>query len=440
MIKLVNITIDRVLYLFIFCIMSQTQLLQNLSTICSQDSETQRRGLNCLVLTSIIQPQIILSGLNEIKLLLTSLCITKNPKWGSISSILLALTNTVNNLSDQIKEEQICNLISISQFVAYSFLHTTPNDYAFGPHLFSYVTVLSNLFQDSSNTKRLSLNVFLQIIEHCLIGFVPYASLLPILINNFQTVISLLTSCSPSYYTKIAEPLESSDMEIVYFFVSLWTVAMHDLAEKPSAIQALLAHSKTIASLSSMKITSILLSDGSKLNSSSDFSEPCQFLLMCCHAIHLQKSDIKQKSDQFMPILIETMNRRQKHSIELLEEMLKEEEEAKTQKVYMIHRTTAEVTQKKGRQLKWKQFDLILADEAKILLWTTSKSLLKDGVGLHMSDLLDPKIVPKNTKEFDRDNIIRINTKKGNEYLISFKNEKEARQWQNMIHELLAEF
>ena len=105
----------------------------------------------------------------------------------------------------------------------------------------------------------------------------------------------------------------------------------------------------------------------------------------------------------------------------------------------MVHRTTAEVTQKKGRQLKWKQFDLILADEAKILLWTTSKSLLKDGSALHMSDLLETKIVPKNTKEIDRENVIRITTKKSNEYLISFKNEKEAKQWQTMILELMAE-
>lgn len=440
------------LYFNIF--MSNSQLLQNLNIICSFDGETQKRGLDCLISTSVIQPEIILSSLNEIKLLLTTLCITNNPRFGSISSILLALSNSVNSLSDQIKEEHICHLISISQVVAYSFLHTTPDDYAFGPQLFLYVNSLLQLFQGIHNSKRLTLTVFLKIIEHCKSGFAPYASLLPILTTNFQTVISLLITCNTVYYPKIAEPLELSDMNVVYFFVALWTAAMHDISEKPSAIQALLAHSKTIATLSSMKITSILLSDSSlttkidssiiKTNSntkpdSSDFSEPCKFLLLCCHALKSQRSDIKQKSMEFMPVLIETMERQQAQTLNALKELMKEEEEAKTQKIYMVHRTTAEVTQKKGRQLKWKQFDLILADEAKILLWTTSKSLLKDGSALHMSDLLETKIVPKNTKDIDRVNVIRINTQKGNEYLISFKNEKEAKQWQTMIHELMNE-
>lgn len=431
--------------------MSQSQLLQNLNIICSSNSETQKRGLDCLISTSIIQPENILSSLNEIKLLLTTLCITNHPQFGSISYILLALSNSINSLSDQIKEDHICHLISISQVVAYSFLHTTPDDYAFGPQLFSYVSSLSQLFQGSHNSKRLTLNVFLKIIEHCKSGFAPYASLLPILISNFQTVISILTTCNSTYYPKIAEPLELSDMDVVYFFVSLWTVAMHDLSEKPSAIQALLAHSKTIAALSSIKITDILLCDltsptkdssiiKSSLNNQSEFSEPCQFLLMCCHALKSQKNDIKQKSMQFLPVLTETMEQHQTRLLNSIKELLKEEEEAKTQKIYMVHRTTAEVTQKKGRQLKWKQFDLILVDEAKILLWTTSKSLLKDGSALHMSDLTEPKIIPKGTKEIDRDNVIRILTKKGNEYLISFKNEKEAKQWLNMIQELIAEF
>ena len=310
--------------------MTQSQLLQNLNIICSSDKETQKRGLDCLISTSIIQPQNILSSLNEIKLLLTTFCIDNNPQFGAISSILLALSNSINSLSDQIKEDQLCHLISISQVAAYSFLHTTPDDYAFGPQLFSYVSSLSQLFQGNNNSKRLSLTVFLKIIEHCKSGFAPYASLLPILIENFQTVISILTSCNSVYYPKIAEPLESSDMDVVYYFVALWTVAMKDLAEKPSAIQALLAHLKTIAYLSSMKITTILLSDNSTPNKVdansnnsdlSEFSEPCQFLLMCCYSLDSQKVDIKQQSEQFLPILLENMKRHQTNSVKALEEL-----------------------------------------------------------------------------------------------------------------------
>ncbi|OHT17417.1 hypothetical protein TRFO_12373 [Tritrichomonas foetus] len=398
--------------------MSQKQLLQYLNFICSPDEDTQRRGMTCLISTSVLQPQIILSGMNEIKLLITSLCVSKSPKWGTISSILLALTNTIKCVPDQI-QDQMCTLISISKEITYSFLHSTSLDHAFRPHLFPFVNAISKAFQSGVT---LNIEIFLKISEHCSIGFAPFASFLPVITSNLKTVINLISSCDSQYYPKLADPIESPDIDVTFFYVSIWAISMKTLINRPSAIQILMKHTKQLMELSNCE--------------DAMFHEPCQFLLFCCRALQSQHEEIKQKSNLLLPILMDRLKFRENLVYKAIESQMKETQEKP--KTFMVQRTVVEVLQKKGRNSKWKQFELILADEAKILLWTTHKNLLREGVALHMKDITEVKIIPNNRKEVDRDNVIKINTHKKEEYLIAFKTQQETIQWQNLIHALLA--
>ena len=424
--------------------MLRSQLLDNLNTICSEDENSRNRGIKFFISTSITNPDVIISGLNEIKLFITSLSVTKNPRWGTISYILLALTNAIKNISEnEITPTEICQLISISQIITYRYLHTTPDYYAYNPYMYSFSRALMDIFStQSGHEKLLHPKVLLKICEHSEIGFISYASFLPLLLANINSIIQFLSTCDSSFYPKFTAPLESPKLEVVFYFTAVWIGAIKELSLRPSAIQTILDHSKTLADLASIQISPELLTldiptslpDSKNTDPYAYFVLACQFLLLCCHSIdkqNLQKK-ISTFSELLLPALVDSIHRHQELLNKDLEQRMKEDTATKNETVFMIQRTTAEVALKKGRQIKFKQFELVLLDEAKILMWTTNKSLMKEGGAIPIKEIAEKQIVTSG-----KPNTIDIVTKSHNEYLISFRSAQEAGQWSSLIDKLL---
>lgn len=396
--------------------MSESSIFINhLNFICSSNKSTSYRSLNFILNMSLLNPSVIISNIDAIKLLISTLSHSREPNWGTISSIIIALSNAVSICSG-IQQETMVKLINISYEITNSFLHTTSIDYVFRPHMFPFI---DTIFQKINNGEiKMSLDILLAISDHCSIGFLPYVTFIPVLLASFQQIESIVLDCDATYYDRLTMPIESPDIEVVFFYISLWVIVIKDLITRPRLIQSLMRHSKTLLEYSE--------------SSDSALSKTSRFLLDCVKALTPQISEVKRISEENRTKLLTLLEKRMAYKNELLgKELMKPKN---NQKTYFLFRTTGEVFMKKGK--KWKQYEIVIVEEARIFMWSDNKSRLHDGVAIHKSEIKDVILCPQKSKEYDKENIIKINMKKGVEYLISFKTYKEASQWRELIDEM----
>ncbi|KAH0788222.1 hypothetical protein GPJ56_007850 [Histomonas meleagridis] len=394
-----------------------SNLKQFLGFICSNDQDVRDRSAKFLITTSILHPEIIISNIQEIHFLILTHCHTNEPNWGTISSIIMALTNAIF-LSSTLTQETLVLLIKISYDITHSFLHTTSPDHFFRPHMYPFIDAIEQKIQ---NGFKMNLDILLAICDHCAIGFAPYTTMIPILFKKFDEIEQIILTCDASYYQRLTAPIESPEIEIVFFFISMWVIIIKDLITRPRLIQALMRHSKQLLELSNSVDPTM--------------SKPAQFLLDCVKALSPQVGEIKRISEEMRPQLLNLIEIRMNSNIDEITARIKKSKEKP--KVYSVYRANAKVLSKKGRKTSWKSYELVLIEEANILMWTDNKAQLHDGTAVHMTEIMNAVVLPPGKKEMDKENVIKFDTKKGAEYAISFKTHQEAIQWHTLISKLL---
>jgi hypothetical protein len=71
-------------------------------------------------------------------------------------------------------------------------------------------------------------------------------------------------------------------------------------------------------------------------------------------------------------------------------------------------------------------------EELRVLCWSAFESVLKGGAAVEFSDISEVKLTDEGTKELDRENVMKLVTKKG-EFAFAFKTYQEASDWAIML-------
>ena len=98
-----------------------------LNFICSSNESAKDRAINFILNMSITNPSLIITNIDAIELLISTLSHSREPDWGTISSIIIVLSNAIS-ISNNIGQETIVKLIDISYQITNSFIHTTTID------------------------------------------------------------------------------------------------------------------------------------------------------------------------------------------------------------------------------------------------------------------------------------------------------------------------
>ena len=250
-----------------------------LNFICSSNESAKDRAINFILNMSITNPSLIITNIDAIELLISTLSHSREPDWGTISSIIIVLSNAIS-ISNNIGQETIVKLIDISYQITNSFIHTTTIDYGFRPHMFPFIDTIFQKF--NKRIIKMNLEILLAISDHCSIGFVPYVTFIPILLDSFEQIEQIVLDCDATYYDRLTMPIESPDIEIVFFYISMWVIVIKDLITRPRLIQSLMRHSKTVLELSE--------------SADSAISKTSRFLLDCVKALSPQISEVKRIS------------------------------------------------------------------------------------------------------------------------------------------------
>jgi hypothetical protein len=253
--------------------------------------------------------------------------------------------------------------------------------------------------------------VVLAIADHAVVGFLPNASLVCILTERFRLVVPLVGgSLQIANYVTLAAPLTRTDqVDDVLFFVALWAALLDQVVKRPLAARALATKFRSLLELSEkpgcQQATAQLL-----------------FRFISANARDRQQIALESKGvvdDAITPVRQRLPSQR-----------------AYTQPVRTLkvgtRRADVEVLQKKKR---WTLMKLIMLEEVKLISWSACDDVTKGGTVLEFSDISHIAVTDAGKKEADKENVIKIISKKG-EFCIAFKTFQEAGDWAMMIKQI----
>jgi hypothetical protein len=211
--------------------------------ISSDIPEVSDRGVQLFILKSIKFTNLVLRHIPELKTVLTTLCSSTNVRWGTVSSLLLAVSNTVA------VERSDCyflihDLFSLCQIVSSAFF-SAPVCGPLRPHLVPLVQTISKLVR----SRPPDILVLLALTEQCMIGFTPKASFIPFMSQMAKDIVAVITVCDPVHYDALSEPISSTRRSVVRFYTMVWAWAIGSLIGRPPALAALARHSATLIRL-----------------------------------------------------------------------------------------------------------------------------------------------------------------------------------------------
>ena len=189
-----------------------------LNLLLSPSDRVRARTSRCLFAYAYTHPDVFLSKLPEIEVLINSLCARQSPHWGTISVLCLCLS-VASSVAREAARTRLLSLIDLSATVtrtAFSVANETEYNCP-------VVWPLSDAIYSLTTTHfSLSLEHVLAIADHCVIGFLPLMNLVQVLADAFPQRFPQLADADPETYMRLARPLSSSDDSVVAFFLALW--------------------------------------------------------------------------------------------------------------------------------------------------------------------------------------------------------------------------
>lgn len=395
-------------------------LIDYLGLICSDVDQISERGCQMFLVKSITNPEAILQSISEIKIVISSLCAFNHPKWASVSFVLLAISNAVR-LTENIPTETLISLINLSQLISNAYIRTTSSDSIFVPNMYPFIQAMN-----SRQNMQLNIDLLLAISDHCTTGFIDSVSLVPALVSHFDQIYEIVGTCDQSHYSKLCDPISSSDLDVILFYTTLWACLMYALLESPAALQAVSKHANQLLNLINQN--------------EPPFLAPAQFLIDCIKSSINERPALKQDAynhfGQFKTVLIAAHN-----SLNPVEVEEPEKFEAPVAKApeYIVHKTKVEVFTKKVMKSKWSVMTLMLDEETKIVMWSENENIISKGCAVHISDINSVAVVDgtKEKKKIDKQFLLRLTLKDATVLNFAFNSSNEANQWKNVVQQHL---
>jgi hypothetical protein len=155
--------------------------------IASDISEISDRGSQLFILKSALVPDFVFKHITELKLLITSLCCAHPPRWGTVSSIVLAFSNALAIQPTAIST-CIADLLEIYRTISAAYLNA-PLNWSLRPHLLPLVQAISKGF---GGPLKMDIDILLTLTEQCIIGFVPSASFVPLMTQRSSAIVNVI--------------------------------------------------------------------------------------------------------------------------------------------------------------------------------------------------------------------------------------------------------
>jgi hypothetical protein len=215
-----------------------------LRLIASDVSEISDRGSQLFILRAAHAPDIVVKLILELKLLITSLCCADPPRWGTVSSIVLAFSNALA-IQPAAISSCIADLLEIYRIISGAYLNA-PLNWSLRPHLLPLVQAISKGF---GGPLKMNIDLLLTLTEQCTIGFVPSASFVPLMTQRSSDIVGVIVTCDPVHYVKLTEPIASDIEPVVRIYVLIWGIAVGKLLDRPPAMLALARHAQRLLSI-----------------------------------------------------------------------------------------------------------------------------------------------------------------------------------------------
>lgn len=382
----------------------QESLTPYLRLLSSNNETTNEHAAKFIILQSTINPQLILQSCHDIYILIKSITSTDHPKWGVVSSLVFALSNSINlqlnlfmgNRNPDPNLAMLINLIQISQNITQSYF-SSADESCISPFLLPFSQTLKKIFTNRTVFQR---ELLLAISDHCAVGFVQGASFIPFLVKSFDNILATFITFPLNDYSRLSQPISSPNKDVVIFYLTLWSCSLPDLLKLPEALQYLRGQSRKILEL--IELDEI------------PFRSPAVYLLDCVKSFSQERSTLVQRGKERKVAWFNALN-------SYVESTLKQKEETvesysnpmnkakSTSKVQRLFEIPADIMVKK----KMKRFYLYFVPDAKVFAWSPNTDL-KQANYLHITEIESANLDNLNQ------NILNVKTFKNDLYTFQF--------------------
>lgn len=375
----------------------QDSITPYLHLLSSNNELTNENAAKFIIIQSTMNPQLVLQSTSDIFLLIQSLTLTDHPKWGAISSLVLALSNAINLQSNFFTTNQnpdqsaqfLITLIQISQNITQSYF-SSKDESTIPPFLLPFSQALNRILSYRNNITRELLHA---ISDHCAVGFVPGTSFVPILIKFWDNILSVFQSLSANDFSHFSRPISSPDKGVVIFYLTLWASSMPELIQCREALNSLRDQNRRILELIEQDEI--------------PFRSPAAYLLDCFKSFTIERSKLIQIGKENKQEWFKALTSYIKISINEKEEEPSSNSIKKTKttsKIQRLFEIPADIMIKK----KMKRFYLYFVPDAKIFAWCSNTDL-KQAQYLHLTEIESATLDSLNQ------NVLTVTTfKKGN--------------------------
>lgn len=382
----------------------QESIIPYLHLLSSDNELTNEHAAKLIIIKSTINPQLILNATNDIFLFIRSITSVDNPKWGVVSSLILAITNAINlqpnsfmgNANPDPNLQYLVTFIQISQCITQRYFLSTEES-CVAPFLLPFSQTLKKILSVRTVFPR---DLLLSITDHCAVGFVPGASFIPSLVKMWGPIYQTFQSSPVEDFYRLSQPISSSNKEVVIFYLTLWCCSMPEMIKYQEALNNLRNQNR--------KLLELIEKD------EIPFRSPSVYLLDCIKSFTQERikliqigRDNKSEWIRALTMYIQmTVNEKEEpidiHSITSTKAKI-------TSKVERLMEIPADIMVKK----KTKRFYLYFIPDAKIFAWAPNTDM-KQAQYLHLTEIASAKLDNLNQ------NLLNVVTFKGESYQFIF--------------------
>lgn len=385
----------------------QESLTPYLRLLSSNNVTTNEHAAKFIILQSTINPQLILKSCNDIFILIKSITSTDHPKWGVVSSLVFALSNSINlqlnlfmgNRNPDPNLGMLITLIQISQTITQSYF-SSADESCISPFLLPFSQTLKKIFTNRTVFQR---ELLLAISDHCAVGFVHGASFIPFLVKSFDNILATFLSFLNfplNDFSRLSQPISSPNKDVVIFYLTLWSCSLPDLLKSPEVLQYLRGQSRKILEL--IDLDEI------------PFRSPAVYLLDCVKSFSQERSTLVQRGKERKVAWFNALNSYIEVSLKQKEETVESysnpmNKAKSTSKVQRLFEIPADIMVKK----KMKRFYLYFVPDAKVFAWSPNTDL-KQANYLHITEIESANLDNLNQ------NLLNVKTFKNDLYTFQF--------------------
>ena len=389
-----------------------------LSRLADDDARVSDGAALLLDTRAFFSPSEVLRYFDMISLLITAFCASDYPRWGTIGCLLRALANALALNTDALEQRLAVDLVNLSRTITETTFATAKTNASFRPDLFPLVN--SIIFCFDSGAFELDLEALLAIADHAVVGFLPRASLVPVLMERLQVAVKAIPE-QPSLeiYERLARPFSSYDSDAAMFFLTLWVAMLQRVIDSPMGCVALSGRFHVLLELT---------------KTPGQHQAAAQLLFRTLVASNREKAELIGQRQAVIDSACSSLRNRRESDMQIVTE---EKVEPKRQQQQVTHKVRIEVLEgkaKKSKNKEWKERVLMLLEQVNLLCWSVDECMYKKGVAFPCGEIQSVvDVIGKGQDpDLDKEFVVKLVTKKG-EFFFAFKTGPEAIQWANML-------